>query len=599
VWLVQKNKTKNRNTINKGGHSMKKVLLLLVIVAALSAAHNRKLETVLPNINDERANLGFPVLQTTSPVENLPIIGRIEVVGYTTYDWQYNGPVYTHCRYCPTSGVEGLHCYWMYSNFNPGTDRNQRYNFYDFTTRTWNWPLQGVNVYSARSGFGSFDYDPVSGCGVALTHQSVGGVLSPVAARDIFPGGGLFEYSTGPSAYQWPAVGVTQNQALHVACVDGASSDSIWYTRCQPWGTWTTPMKIHTPGSTPLFPDHNIAASKTSNKVVILWECSEDPYPERAFYRISLDGGLSWQPEVQLPFPPSMYGVNPSYHISSLFAMFDNQDNLRIVASVMHYDGTSGYTIPSQIWLYSPQSGLPNPWTLIHHYDADTLNAPVGYNATFACRPSITQASDGKFYVAWEQFDSLNYEPTTTLARADIWVAEVSNNGQTVTRKGRITDPNTTSKRFPCVGGVKDDTVFVQYFIDSIAGFELYTQGRTTLNPVVLHRFHRNHLPATGIEENAQNNLKSFGFTSINPNPSAFRTTITYNLPQRTDVEVNIYDITGRPVRKLFKGMQSEGENSLCWDGKDDKGNRIQPGLYFVTLKTEYSFSSSKIIRSY
>ncbi|MEO0072508.1 MAG: T9SS type A sorting domain-containing protein [candidate division WOR-3 bacterium] len=579
---------------------MRKIWLLAIVIGALLYATNNnltKVQTVLPNIEDNRTNLGVANVANSNSTELMPIIGRQDVVGYTTYDWQYNGPVYSHCRYCPTTGVEGLHCYWMFSNFNPATDRNQRYNFYDFTTRTWNWPNEGINVYSSRSGFGSFDYDPVTGCGVGLTHQSVGGVLTPVAANDIMPGGGLFQYSNGPSGYQWPAVAVSNNQALHVACVDATSQDSLWYTRCQPWGTWSTPIRIHSEGSAPLFPDHNIAASKTSNKVVILWECSEDPYPERAFYRVSLDGGLTWQPEVQLPFPPSMYGVNPCYHISSLFAMFDNQDNLRIVASVMHYEGTSGYTIPSQIWLYSPQSGNPNPWTLIHHYDADTLNAPVGYNATFACRPSIVQAADGKFYVAWEQFDSLNYEPTTSLARADIWVAEVSNNGQTVTRKGRITDPNTTSKRFPCVGGVKDDTVFVQYVIDSVAGFELYSQGPTTRNPVVLHRFHRNSLPAA-IEENSSLLTYTFSLKSISPNPTSSKTTITYSIPARSYVDLTVYDILGRPIKNLVSGTQGPGEATVTWDGRDANGDLVGHGVYFINLSTPTARASSKVIRT-
>jgi hypothetical protein len=553
---------------------MRKYLLLLLCLSAISfAIVNQDFTRIQFAVPDDKDNHTQTLHQLTATPTTLPtnddsfVPLRQQVIGYTTYDWQYSGPVYSHCRVDPVGN--GVHCYWMYSNFNPATDRNQRYNFYDFSTRTWNW-TEGVQSFAIRSGFGGMDIDPLTGCYVASTHQTIGGVLTPVVARDQAPGAGIEEYCQGPYGYQSPAIAVTNNEAIHIAM----TGDSLLYSRIQPWGNWTPPVAIAGPGSS----GYNIAASKTSNKVIIVWQSSGDPYPERAFYRLSADGGLTWGPQTQIPFPPSQ-GFIPSYHPSSLFAMFDNQDNFHIVASV----SDTGYTIPAEIWHWCPIN--PQPWKLIYHYDAETLNAGVGYNAIFATRPSIIQNPNNlNFYVTWEMFDSLNYEPMTNLARADIYLAELSNNGQILNRRGKITSPNTTSKRFPCIGGIKNDTIFIQYMIDSIAGFENTEQGRATRNPIICTFYPR----YGGIEENEIASPSVRNDFIVYPNPARLLTTIRYSLPAESKVSLQLYDISGRLIKTLVDEQKKAGNYSLTFNS-----HTLPAGVYFLSLQSK----SNRIIQ--
>jgi hypothetical protein len=588
---------------------MKKVVILLCLTLVLGFAINRdkmKIQTVQPNLIEEDGIItNKTTVNNARPTVNasplLPLLGRTEVIGYSTYDWQSNGPVYSNCIVDPVAN--GVHCNWMYSSTQPSAgapERNQYYNFYDFTTRTWNSPT-GSPVYTIRSGFGGMSCDPITGNAVISTHQSIGGVLTVVLARDQAPGAGLFEYSSGLTAYQWPPIGVTLNQSIHTLAVSVSSaatgsSDSLYYARIQTWPGWTTPIYIQPPAPSAGFCNQNIAASRTSNKVVVLWHQADDPYPERAFYRLSVDGGSTWGTSTQIPFPPSV-GLVPSYYISSLFAMFDNQDNLHVVVSVSDTGRKALWRTPAEIWHWCPTNS--QPWTLIQNYRPDTLNinALVGYNALFADRPSIIQdITTGYFYVAWEQFDSLNYEQITERARADIYVAELTNNGQTVSRKSKITDPNTTSKRFPVVGGIKNDTIFVEYIVDSIAGFELYQEGRHTMNPIVVHRFHKNSLQPDGIEENQFNKYYNFSLKPAIPNPTNSYTAIRYSIPAISNIDLTIYDILGRPVRTLASGTKGPGEYSAIWNSRDNAGNKVQSGIYFFTLKTSDKSISRKII---
>lgn len=579
------------------------LVLLLSFVVIANAIDNSliKKQTLLLTDPSQPYNPGNNqslLAQKISPVDNtdnFPILGRIEYIGGTCYDW-VNGPSATWCINDPANGI---HTTWLWSNTEAMSDRNMRYNFYDWSTHTWNWintsnyMQSGINVFShvMTSVAGGADLDRTSGNFVICGNYASSGSILPELGRDIAPGNGLFEYTQGPLGYRWPFIAVSQNQSIHIACIDATSTDSLFYTRCSPWGTWSTPIRIPFPTPDPMFPNQNIAASKVSNKVCIVWEFSEDAGQERAFYRISNDNGANWQTPTQLPFPPST-GMAPSFGVSSLFAMYDAQDNLHIVASV----SDTGVTVPAEIWHWCPQN---NPqWSLIHHFEPETLTAPVGYNAIFACRPTLIQEpTTNYFYVCWEQFDSLNYEPMTSRARADIHIAQSNNNGQTWNAKARITDPNTTSKRFPVVGGVQvtpsttdKDTLFVLYMVDSIAGAFLQGEHRYCVNPMVLQRI---PVPlATSIEEQTTRANTSHLTLEVNPNPLTTSTNIYYTRPAHAKTIIEVYDISG----KLIKTFSDNQHNRKTWNRTDNNGNKVNAGVYYILLKTENKTLSKKII---
>ena len=50
-------------------------------------------------------------------------------------------------------------------------------------------------------------------------------------------------------------------------------------------------------------------------------------------------------------------------------------------------------------------------------------------------------------------------------------------------------------------------------------------------------------------------------------------------------VSANIYDLNGRFVRRLAEQREtSTGSYALQWDGTNDAGKRVPPGLYIITL---------------
>jgi hypothetical protein len=67
------------------------------------------------------------------------------------------------------------------------------------------------------------------------------------------------------------------------------------------------------------------------------------------------------------------------------------------------------------------------------------------------------------------------------------------------------------------------------------------------------------------------------------PNPFGDRTRIDYDVvTEGANVEIDIYDVAGRKVRSLAFGHREGGQYSVTWDGRDDQGLTVTPGLYFV-----------------
>lgn len=77
------------------------------------------------------------------------------------------------------------------------------------------------------------------------------------------------------------------------------------------------------------------------------------------------------------------------------------------------------------------------------------------------------------------------------------------------------------------------------------------------------------------------------------PNPFNATTIIRYNLPQRTNITIMIYDLLGRKVRTLVKDSKNAGYLSVFWDGNNDDGYPVPGGIYFYRFFAR-SFSKAE-----
>lgn len=69
------------------------------------------------------------------------------------------------------------------------------------------------------------------------------------------------------------------------------------------------------------------------------------------------------------------------------------------------------------------------------------------------------------------------------------------------------------------------------------------------------------------------------------PNPFNPTTTISYVLPETSEVKLTIFDITGRQVANLTDDIQPAGNYDLQWNGIDGNGIQVITGVYFCRLE--------------
>lgn len=66
------------------------------------------------------------------------------------------------------------------------------------------------------------------------------------------------------------------------------------------------------------------------------------------------------------------------------------------------------------------------------------------------------------------------------------------------------------------------------------------------------------------------------------PNPSRGTVHVAYELGVAAPVRVQILDVTGRRVNELEMGARPAGAHEFTWDGRDARGQRVVPGVYFI-----------------
>ena len=75
---------------------------------------------------------------------------------------------------------------------------------------------------------------------------------------------------------------------------------------------------------------------------------------------------------------------------------------------------------------------------------------------------------------------------------------------------------------------------------------------------------------------------EQFGLFQNEPNPVIFSTKIAFNLTESAKIDLKIYNINGQLVKTLYPGVTSK--RTIVWDGKNDNGKELKPGVYFYNL---------------
>lgn len=70
----------------------------------------------------------------------------------------------------------------------------------------------------------------------------------------------------------------------------------------------------------------------------------------------------------------------------------------------------------------------------------------------------------------------------------------------------------------------------------------------------------------------------------MSANPARGEMKLSYTMPASDDANLSVFDVQGRMVRTLARGRIGAGRHIAEWNGEDDRGARLDGGVYFVRL---------------
>jgi aminopeptidase N len=90
--------------------------------------------------------------------------------------------------------------------------------------------------------------------------------------------------------------------------------------------------------------------------------------------------------------------------------------------------------------------------------------------------------------------------------------------------------------------------------------------------------------------------LQSLSLEVPRPNPFALRTELRFYLPEPSDVAVEVFDLSGRKVRDVFQGPTQAGSRVIFWDRRNNAGDQVAGGVYWVRLAAAGQVLSRSVV---
>ncbi len=101
----------------------------------------------------------------------------------------------------------------------------------------------------------------------------------------------------------------------------------------------------------------------------------------------------------------------------------------------------------------------------------------------------------------------------------------------------------------------------------------------------------------TGVEfEQTPDVPMEYALTQNYPNPFNPTTQIQFSIPERADVTLTIYDITGREVTQLVNESLGTGTYTATWDGRNANGQLVSSGVYLYRIQAGYFVQTKRMV---
>ena len=83
----------------------------------------------------------------------------------------------------------------------------------------------------------------------------------------------------------------------------------------------------------------------------------------------------------------------------------------------------------------------------------------------------------------------------------------------------------------------------------------------------------------------------SFTLHAASPNPFNPATTISYEVPQSTHIQLTVYNLLGQEVVRLVDTMHQPDRYETVWDGRNSRDQGVASGVYMYRLASSTGYS--------
>jgi len=150
-----------------------------------------------------------------------------------------------------------------------------------------------------------------------------------------------------------------------------------------------------------------------------------------------------------------------------------------------------------------------------------------------------------------------------------------------------------SGRQFQVGGNISSSTTPIKYALITFAD-ALDTMKRFTILSDSLGNYQLSIITAVSNGEteipSAMNLYQNY------PNPFDQGTIIRYELPDDESVSLKIFNILGQQVKRVNHIAIYPGRHEIAWDGKDDLGKDVSPGIYFYQLLSTNKTQVKKMV---
>jgi hypothetical protein len=458
---------------------------------------------------------------------------------------------------------------------------------------------------------------------------------------------------TGDPQVIWPKIDADPTGNLHIVATESGGSTLDYYVNGTPEFdqdgagltiNFPTPWLEWDPAT---FITMDVAAGRHSPRVAVAWlndgaGSGEALDPTNVYLRVSEDGGATWGDVINVtniqPLDTSCvtFGGDPMvcngdtmHPWIDLSVIMDENDSVHIAfsANAYFYFDTDGSVFDGGL-IYS---------TLWHWFEGrDELNMvreawyghrdiALGVNNLMVHRPNLSvDTTNGYLYCSFQQFDSVQ-QSGGGFPSGDAWItvsttggrtwAEATNLSNTVTDSGAAPLDCRSERDISLADIVTDGVVHMQYTLDLDCGTSVSTtaEGVATPNPEYylpipaqsipteplvnfLRNFHADssQFPWDLLSADPEHASlpEQFALYQNYPNPFNPTTRIQFDLASESNVQLAVYDVTGRQVTTLIDQQPLKaGAHVVEFDA-----SRLASGVYFYRLSVNELNQTRKMV---